>query len=145
MIKKYFRPTVQTNFSSVALLVLRLIAGISFVIHGWGKIQAPFNWLPINAPISIPSIFQFLAAVSEFVGGIAWILGALTPLASFGMGITMLVAAYIHINIFKDPFVNLSGGTSYEPALGYFAISLVLLAVGPGKFSLDKLIFSERK
>lgn len=144
MIKKYFRPTTQTNFASSALLILRLITGIAFIIHGWGKIQAPFGWLPVNAPIKIPAAFQFLAATSEFGGGIAIILGLLTPLAGFGMSITMLVAAWVHMNVFKDPFVNLSGGTSYEPALGYFAIALVLMAVGPGKFSLDKIIFGER-
>ena len=145
MIKKYFQPIAQNNFSSTALLTLRLIVGISFIIHGWGKIQAPFNWLPINAPISIPSFFQFLAALSEFAGGIAWILGLITPLASFGMSITMLVAAYVHVSVFKDPFVNLTGGTSYELALVYFAISLVLMVIGPGKFSLDKFIFGEKK
>lgn len=145
MIKRYFQPTAQTNFASTALLILRLIAGIAFIIHGWGKIQVPFSWVPENTTIKIPAILQFLAALSEFGGGIAWILGIVTPLASFGISITMLVAAYVHMNIFKDPFVNLSGGTSYEPALGYFALALVLMAVGPGKFSLDKLIFGERK
>lgn len=145
MIKKYFQPITQKNFSSSALLILRLIAGISFIFHGWGKIQAPFNWLPINAPINIPSFFQFLAALSEFAGGVAWLLGLVTPLASFGISITMLVAAYIHISVYKDPFVNLTGGTSYELDLAYFAISLVLMALGPGKFSLDKFIFGEKK
>jgi putative oxidoreductase len=144
MIKKYFQPSVQTNFASTALFVLRLIAGIAFIIHGWGKIQSPFGWLPENAPIHIPAIFQFLAAVAEFAGGIAWILGLLTPLASFGMSINMLVATSVHLFIFKDPFVTTSGGTSYEPALGYFAVALVLMAVGPGKFSLDKSIFGEK-
>lgn len=144
MIKKYFQPTAQTNFASTALFVLRLIAGIAFIIHGWGKIQSPMGWLPEGAPINIPPVFQLLAAVSEFIGGIAWILGLLTPLASFGMSVTMLVAASVHIFVFKDPFVTTSGGTSYEPALSYFAIALVLMAVGPGKFSLDKIIFGEK-
>jgi putative oxidoreductase len=144
MIKKYFQPSVQTNFASTALFVLRLIAGIAFIIHGWGKIQTPFGWLPENAPIHIPAIFQFLAALAEFAGGIAWILGLLTPLASFGMSINMLVATSVHLFVFKDPFVTTSGGTSYEPALGYFAVALVLMAVGPGKFSLDKFIFGEK-
>lgn len=144
MIKKYFQPSVQTNFASTALFILRLIAGIAFIIHGWGKIQSPFGWLPTNAPIQIPVIFQFLAAVSEFAGGIAWILGLLTPLASLGLSISMLVATSVHLFVFKDPFVTTSGGTSYEPALGYFAIALVLMAVGPGKFSLDKFFFGEK-
>ena len=144
MIKKCFQPSAQTNFASATLLVLRLITGVAFIIHGWGKIHSPLGWLPVNAPIQIPAIFQLLAAVSEFAGGIALILGLLTPLASFGISITMLVAASVHMLVFKDPFITTSGGTSYELALIYFAIAIVLIAVGPGKFSLDKLIFGER-
>jgi uncharacterized membrane protein YphA (DoxX/SURF4 family) len=41
----------------------------------------------------------------------------------------------------KDPFVNTTGGSSYELALVYFAISLLLIATGPGKYSLDSKIF----
>lgn len=144
MIKKYFQPSAQTNFASATLLVLRLIAGVAFIIHGWGKIQAPLGWLPVNASFQIPAFFQLLAAVSEFAGGIAWILGLLTPLASFGISITMLVAASVHMFVFKDPFVTTSGGTSYESALIYFAMAFALMGVGPGKFSLDKLIFGEK-
>jgi putative oxidoreductase len=144
MIKKYFRPSIQTNFASIALLFLRIIAGVAFIIHGWGKIQSPLGWLPTNAPIHIPPFFQLLAATSEFIGGIAWIIGILTPLASIGVSITMIVAASVHVIVFKDPFITTSGGTSYELALGYFAIALVLMAVGPGKFSIDRVIFGEK-
>ena len=144
MITKLLKPNTQTTYASVALLILRLIAGSAMIIHGWGKIQMPMGWLPEGANINISPFFQLLAAVSEFCGGIAWILGILTPLASFGMSITMLVAASVHMFIFKDPFVNLSGGLSYEPAMGYFAMSLVLMFVGPGKFSIDKIIFGEK-
>lgn len=144
MIKQLLKPSFQTNYASFALLIMRLIAGTAMVIHGWGKIQMPMGWLPEGANINIHPFFQLLAALSEFGGGIAWILGLLTPIASFGMSITMLVAASVHMFIFKDPFVNPSGGLSYEPALGYFAMALVLLFVGPGKLSLDKLFFGEK-
>jgi putative oxidoreductase len=144
MLKRYFQPTVQTHFASAALLILRIIAGIAFILHGMGKIETPMGWLPVNAPIHIPPFFQMLAAISEFAGGIAWIVGLVTPLASFGLSVTMAVAAFVHMNVFKDPFVNPTGGSSYEPALGYFAVALVLLAVGPGKFSLDRFIFGEK-
>lgn len=40
------------------------------------------------------------------------------------------------------PFVaSAPGDPSYEAALGYFAIALALLLVGPGKLSLDAAIF----
>lgn len=132
----------QTKNASIVLLLLRLVVGLAFVFHGWGKIQSPFSWMPPDAPI--PGFFQFLAALSEFGGGIAWILGLLTPLASLGIGITMAVAASMHMFVMKDPFVNLTGGSSYEIALVYLVIAILILTLGPGKFSLDAKIFGER-
>ena len=146
MNRNCFKAATQPGFASTALLLLRLIAGIAFVLHGWGKIQAPFSWMPAEAPVHIPGFLLFLAAVSEFCGGIAWIIGLLTPLASLGIGCTMTVAVYMHMIVFKDPFVSMkAGGGSYEPALVYLGIALLLLATGPGKFSLDAKLFGTRQ
>lgn len=139
--KKFMQILELPNFQSGALLLLRLIVGVAFILHGWGKIQAPFSWMPGN---SIPGIFQFLAAFSEFGGGIALVLGFLTHIASLGMGFTMAVAVFFHAFINKDPFVSM-GGPSFEPALGYLGIAILFFAMGPGKFSLDRIVFGERK
>lgn len=131
----------QTTAASVGLLLLRVIAGLAMMQHGMGKIQAPFSWMGPEAPI--PGFFQMLAAVSEFGGGIAWILGLLTPLATLGMISTMLVAVYTHMIKNGDPFVSM-GGPSYELAAIYLAISFVILLVGPGKLSIDQFMFKAR-
>ncbi len=136
-----FQPVSQPLLSSIALLLFRLIIGTAFVFHGWGKIQNPFNWA--GAESHIPGFFQFLAALSEFGGGIAWVLGLLTQGASLGIFCTMAVAVHMHLIVRHDPFVNLTGGMSYEPALVYLGISVLFLALGPGKFSLDNQIFKK--
>ena len=128
---------------AVALLFLRLVAGTAFVLHGWPKIQHATSWMPAEAPI--PGWLQFLAALSEFGGGIAWILGALTPLFSFGLICTMGFATFlVHVRM-GHPFVAdpSSHGPSYEAALGYLAIAVVLLLVGPGRLSVDSLLFGK--
>ncbi len=125
---------------SFALLILRLAAGIAFMLHGWPKIQHAFNWMGPDA--AIPGILQALAAFSEFFGGLAWVLGLLTPLASLGMFFTMAVAVFFHASK-GDPFVSM-GGASYEPALIYLCVSLVLMLVGPGSFSLDALCAAKK-
>lgn len=122
--------------ASVALLLLRLAAGIGMCLHGFGKIQAPFDWMGPDAPV--PGILQFLAALSEFVGGIAWIIGLLTPLASLGMAITMVVATFVHVSK-GDPFVQ-----GYELALLYLCISIIFMILGPGKFAVDPIIGRKR-
>jgi putative oxidoreductase len=142
--KQCLQAVPQLGCASTALLVLRLIAGIAFIFHGWGKIQQPFGWMGPEAPV--PGFFQFLAALSEFGGGIAWVLGFLTPVASVGIGITMAVAVCMHMFVMKDPFVATAAGSgSYEPALLYLGISILFLILGPGKFSLDAKVFGERQ
>lgn len=137
-----FKPLTLPLYPSLAMLALRLMAGSAMIAHGWGKIQAPMSWMPETS--GVPGIFQLLAAIAEFGGGIAWIFGLLTPLASFGMLCTMIVATLLHAVILGDPFFNLTGGASAEPAAVYLVISLVLMAVGPGRFSLDLKVFGPR-
>lgn len=141
-LKNFFKSTMQPNCASASLLFLRFVFGLAFVFHGWGKIQAPFSWMPADAPV--PGILQFLAAFSEFGGGIAIILGLLTRLASVGLAFTMAVAVSMHMFAMKDPFVNSTGGSSYELAAVYFAISILFLVIGPGKFSVDHCAFGDR-
>lgn len=142
-IKGFFQTVPQPACcASAALLVVRLIVGAAFIFHGWSKIQNPFGWM--GAQANVPGFLQFLAALSEFGGGIALIVGLLTPLASLGLACTMAVAACTHLFVLKDPFVNTKGGGSYELALVYLGISILFLVVGPGKLSLDALIFRER-
>ena len=140
-IKRTFAVTQYSSFADFALLLLRFVAGLAFMFHGWGKIQNPFAWMPPEAPV--PGILQALAALSEFGGGLAWILGLLTPLASLGLAITMVVAFAMHAFMRGDPFVS-TGGPSYELAAIYFCISLLLMAAGPGRFSLDRKVFGPR-
>lgn len=134
-----------TGFPGAAgLLALRLVAGSALMLHGWPKIQHAFSWMGPNAPV--PGILQALAALSEFGGGLALIIGLLTPLACLGILCTMGTAVFA-VHLAKgDPFVAPRGweGGSYELALAYFSIALAILLVGPGKLSLDAVLFSRR-
>ncbi len=133
--QRFFPPFVGGR-GAVGLLMVRVVSGAAFVLHGWSKIQDPFGWMGPEAPV--PGFLQALAAVSEFGGGLAWIAGLLTPLASLGLVCTMAVAAAFHIGR-GDPFVGREG--SYELALVYLATALLLLLVGPGTLSADAALF----
>ncbi len=128
--------------TAVGLLLVRGVVGMAFMFHGWGKIQHPFGWMGENA--TVPGWLQALAALSEFGGGAAWMLGLLTPLASFGILCTMATATHMHAIVRGDPFVAKGTGGSYEPALVYLCIAALLLLAGPGKLSLDALIFGRK-
>lgn len=138
--KAFLKVSDQGPAYSIAILMIRLVVGLAFMLHGYGKIQNPFSWMGPDA--GTPGIFQALAAFSEFGGGLAWILGLLAPLASLGILSTMTVAVFTHAIIKGDPFVGKGG--SYELALVYWCVALVILCGGVGKFSLDRKIFGNR-
>ncbi|MCB9771025.1 MAG: DoxX family protein [Candidatus Omnitrophica bacterium] len=143
MFTRPLQPAAHSFLPSLALLVLRLIVGVAFFQHGLGKIQDPMGWMGPTS--SVPPLFQCLAAISEFGGGIALVLGLLTPLFSLGIACTMAVAVHLHAIVMKNPFVDLGGGTAYELPLVFFGVALVFLTLGPGRFSLDALIFRSGK
>lgn len=141
--KQIFKPLPLSARASAGLLPLRVVCGLAFMFHGWGKIQNPFGWMGPDA--GTPAVLQALAALSEFGGGLAWILGLLTPLASFGIACTMAVAAHLHAVVMKDPFVPTGPGQgAYELALIFLCVAVLLILAGPGRFSLDRLIFGEK-
>ncbi len=142
-LKNLFSVPEQPAFADLALLVTRLVAGLAFMFHGSVKIQNPFGWMGPDG--FAPPVFQALAAVSEFGGGLAWILGLLTPLASSGIACTMAVAFSTHAFMRGDPFVSMAGGPAYEPASVYFCFALLLIALGPGRLSLDRWLFGRRQ
>jgi putative oxidoreductase len=142
-IKEFFAPREYTTVSDIALLLLRVVCGLAFMLHGWGKIQHPLNWM---GPDSFaPPFFQALAAISEFGGGLAWILGLLTPLASLGVLSTMCTATWYHAIKRGDPFVSNTGEPAFELAAVYLCIALVLIALGPGRFAADRVVFGKKQ
>ena len=44
-----FKPLRLSPRVSAGLLILRLVAGLAFVFHGYGKITKPFAWMPPEA------------------------------------------------------------------------------------------------
>jgi len=129
---------------ALGLALLRLVVGLAFMMHGWMKVQHPLTWM--GADSWAPGILQALAAFSEFGGGLALILGLLTPIACFGIMCVMTTALFaVHLPM-GQPFVAPPGahGGSFELPLVYLAIVVALMTVGPGIYSLDALLFRKK-
>lgn len=136
---RIFAVREQAVAVDLMLLLTRIVVGYAFILHGWGKIQTPFTWMGTES--GVPGIFQALAAVSEFGGGFALIIGLLVRLGALGIACTMTVAISMHRFVMGDPFVNLAGGRSFELASAYFLIALLLVILGSGRYSLDRFVF----
>jgi putative oxidoreductase len=86
----------------------------------------------------IPAVFAFLAIAAEFLGGIGLILGLLGRVAAFGIACVMVVA--LNMTRPNGFFMNWSGqqkGEGYEYHLLVLAMTVAIMIVGSGAFSID--------
>ncbi len=127
---------------SAALLLVRVVAGVAMILHGWPKIQKPMVWMN-SMPDPPPGFLQALAAIFEVGGGALLALGLFTRVAALAIAAIMMAAlALVHIPK-GDPFVS-PGGASCEPASVYLVVMLLIAAGGAGAYSLDAILFKRR-
>lgn len=139
-----YLPPFLDGFGGWGLLVLRLIWGTVIVFYGWPMVKNPLHWMDMGGkPSGFPSFLQAIGALTIFGGGIAIIVGFLTPLAALGLAGAMAVALSLHLAN-NEPLIKQSPdapGESYEASLVYLAIAVLFLFVGAGNLSLDSLLF----
>jgi putative oxidoreductase len=113
----------------LALLVLRLVLGIIFIAHGYHKLNGHMHeFTGMVAGLGLPSWLAYVAAFTEFLGGILVILGLFTRFAAFAIMIDMLVAiSKVH---WKHGLVG-NGGYEFPLSLAAIAFSLIFLGAGP--------------
>src|SRR5690606_7305606 len=106
--------------------------------HGWQKLTGFATWRGNVEQMDLPApeVLAVLATIAELGGGIALILGALTPLAALGVLCVMVVAiATVHAG--NGPFVA-DGG--WELALLIGLVALFFVTRGGGPYSVDALL-----
>jgi putative oxidoreductase len=81
--------------------------------------------------------------MTQFIGGILLILGALTPLAALGIAGTMITATIFLIQR-GEPFIN-SAGHSWENSAFYLTTGICLALSGAGRWSLDAWLFGRNE
>lgn len=126
----------------VGLLVIRVGIGAMFINHGFSKIAGgPEKWEKIGMAIGklgidfMPVFWGFMAAGSEFFGGICLVIGLMFRPAATLMLMTMIVAASKHILTVGEGF----GMASHAIEAGILFLGLII--IGPGKYSIDKKLF----
>jgi putative oxidoreductase len=139
----------------VSTLLLRTVAGLIFIPHGYSKVFASGGVASFAADMpayGIPAALGYVAAYSELIGGILLIVGLLTRLQGFLLASTMGVAAYVvqlPDALLEAPpsglprlFAVLRG---IELPLAMFALTAAVALLGAGRFSLDHLIGTDAK
>jgi putative oxidoreductase len=132
---------------NIGRLVLRVTVGTIFVEHGTQKL---FGWFGGHGPDGTGQFFESIglrpgrrnaiaAGTAEAGGGLLLALGLATPLAAASLASVMLTA--LRKAIWPDGVKTGEGG--YEVLL--LVSALALAESGPGPWSLDALLKSERR
>ena len=124
------------------LLVMRLYWGWQLFLTGKGKLMHLDKTAGFfeSLHIPMPKLNAIMAGSVECFGGLLLLLGLGSRLVSIPVAFTMIVA-YVTadreavVNIFSDP----DKFTSAAPFL-FLLTAIVVLAFGPGCFSLDAII-----
>lgn len=138
---------------AAGLLMLRVVVSGFMITHGWGKFQMVLKgkFADFPDPLGIGSGASLVsAAFAEFICAILVALGVATRLACIPLAFTMCVAAFvIHAD---DPWTMTKGAERFmsgaskswgskEPALLFAAVYASLVLTGPGKLSVDALVW----
>lgn len=141
---------VLGTYPSWSHLVVRLGLGVVFFAHGAQKVLGWFGGHGLGATIKafkgmgVPAAAAATAAVIEFLGGLAMLVGFLARPAALGLIVVMLVAiAKVHGR--HGFFINFSGtpgkGHGYEFNFVLIAMALSIFIGGAGVLSIDRALW----
>ena len=123
----------EKNFHHIAHFGIRLILGISLIVAGIAKFNTAYAGSLTS--LGIPGELQIAIASLQFLIGFLLIIGIFTRIVA---GISFLMD-------FGNTFVlgqgtTFSGEGGIEGDLLRMAVSLVILAAGPGKISVSQIV-----
>jgi putative oxidoreductase len=128
----------------VGLLILRLVLGLTLAAHGFnkffggGRIPGTARWFE-SIGMKPGKFHAAVAATTEVSAGLGLAAGLLTPIPAAGFVSLMLVAAWtVHR---PNGFFIVKEGWEYNLVLAVSAVAVA--TIGPGKLSLDWLIFGK--
>lgn len=150
MIRELLQTLVQTE-ADILPLILRIALGVVIFPHGAQKLLGWFGGPGYRGTMGfftkgmgIPAILAFLVIMVEFFGSLALILGLLTRPAALGIGVDMVVAAWM-VHRGNGFFMNWEGdqeGEGFEFHILAAGIALALVISGGGALSLDEALSS---
>jgi putative oxidoreductase len=91
--------------------------------------------------VPLPAVSAVFAAVVELVGGLALLAGAATVVAGALVVLDML-GAFVLVHVGNGVFVTDNG---FELVAVIAAAALLLVAAGPGRFSVDHALAGRRR
>jgi putative oxidoreductase len=117
---------VYGNLGEFAETLLRVVAGVALITHGFPKIMNPLGPVGLVESIGVfPGPAEFwsvLLSMTEFFGGILVTIGLLTRPAAFGAMIVLLVTVYFHWILRSEGYAGAEKSIIWATVMFYFVI-----------------------
>ncbi|HLU21693.1 DoxX family protein [Lederbergia graminis] len=124
------------NKNEIAKVILRVVIGFTFFLHGLDKFQSGIsNIADYFASLGLPGFFAYGVATIELVGGIGLILGLGTRI--LGLLFTAIMLGAIFTAKLSLGFLN-----GYELDVALLAISVYFILADKSVLSLDHKLFN---
>lgn len=124
-------------------LILRVIAGLTFLVHGMAKFQMGLDHVGgMFGSMGLPAFLAYVVTLLETVGGLALLFGFGTRLFSGLLGLVM-VGAIFTVKLGRG-FTGNAAGSGYELDLVLLAMLAALVVSGSSLYSVDR-VFSGKK
>ncbi|MEH7234993.1 DoxX family protein [Bacillus sp. JJ1562] len=128
------------NKFELGSLIIRVVLGITFFIHGLVKFQDGIeNTVGWFESIGLPGVLAYGVAIIELVGGIMLVLGLFSRIVSILIAIVM-VGAIFTVKL-EVGFLGNGQMAGSELDLAFLAMAVMLAITGSKAFALDQLIF----
>ncbi len=118
---------------------VRAYLAVVFWFHGWGKLVDPVEWTTRRMEGGVPLWLVWIAVFAESAGAVLMALGAFARVAA-GLLICQMIGAIYLVHWENGMF----GRGGYEFHLGLIVLSLVVLVLGAGAWSVDGAVASSR-
>ncbi|CBA27486.1 DoxX family protein [Cronobacter turicensis] len=124
------------KFEDAGVLVARILMPILFIVSGWGKITGYAGTQQYMEAMGVPGFILPLVVLLEFGGGLAIVFGFLTRTTALITAVFTLLTAFLFHSNFAEGVNSIMFMKNFSIAGGY----LLLALMGPGAYSLDRLL-----
>lgn len=128
----------------LALLVVRLIVGVIFALHGSQKVLGAFGGPGLVKMGEDMGVLGYLVSIGEFFGGLGLIFGFLTRFSA-AANIVIMLGAIAMVHGKNGFFMGLTPKSTMEDSGFEYNLALIgllaaILIAGPGRFAIGRIL-----
>lgn len=118
--------SIYGKLGEFAETLLRVVAGLALVTHGFPKIMNPLGPVGLVEKLGFfpgpPEAWAVLLSCTEFFGGILIAIGLLTRPAAFAAMIVLIVTIYFHWIVMSEGYGGAEKSILWSVVMFYFVI-----------------------